>query len=99
MTDLDGIRAAIGNHSTVQVMTDLTTAAGLRMLDDYFDALVAENERLTYYEFAWRDDFDVVKRDERARIAEAVRGLPHAQGVVNEWLVDRAAVLALVEGV
>jgi hypothetical protein len=44
-------------------------------------------------------DFDVVKRDERARIAEAVRGLPHAQGVVNEWLVDRAAVLALVEGV
>jgi hypothetical protein len=72
------------------------------------DALVAENERLTYYEFAWRDDFAVVIRDERDRIRAAVEGLdapvitPPTSPAVQRWYsegFERAIrdVLALLE--
>ena len=67
-------------------------------------------ERLAYMERAWRDDFDVVKRDERALIAALVRDLPTwwpgdmapvdlSDTPSDRWeVVSRAAVLAIVEG-
>ena len=47
------------------------------------------------YKAAMRDYRAAIEANERARIAEAVRGLPVFAGTEH---VDRAAVLAVVEG-
>jgi hypothetical protein len=72
----------------------------------------AEVDRLTAENAALRDEWDGTEgaspawwrgsdhgvSAERARIRAAVEALPHAEAVVNEWLVDRAAVLAAIDG-
>ena len=105
MTDLDAIRerdaeiwAERDVPRDISVLDAMDAERDRRTLLAEVDRLTAENERLTYYEFAWRDDFAVVEHAERARIRAAVEGLPpHPFARTVPGAVDHAAVLDLID--
>ena len=73
-------------------MTDLTTAAGLRMLDDYFDLQRDSGPQVYAAIHAIEEEAAAA---ERARIVDAVGRMPSLD---LPGLVSRSAVIAAIEG-
>ena len=63
------------------------------------DRLTAENEWMKSNQPGdLQQMYSEATQAERARVLAAVEALPSASAVMNEWLVDRAAVVATIKG-